>query len=290
MDILFVWCEVYLKKDYWTSFWNFLSTDTRNFRYVCSMYIFKRRYNTSFHPYPHLSFPNLLYWNLSAAREKNPEHCPVTYPEAFWYRYTDMGAQIIGTQIIVKWRKKMVHKYLKTSPLAQIPTKRSFTVFTVFFVILLMEPQCETKLKRVNLINKLYPLCLTWSKIKMAAKGCCNELYGVLNYMVSMESRLYIYIILNHKFIMEDWTIAKPNPASIPWTPYNSPQSTQKKSRSNKQNVLHWWLSWKLGQSLWSLEQTFYWSQQGFCRCFIVDGLLFQALALKIFLIFRKNS
>ena len=50
----------------------------------------------------------------------------------------------------------------------------------------------------------------------------CNELYGVLNYMVSMESRLYIYIILNHKFIMADWTIAKPNPASIPWTPYNS--------------------------------------------------------------------
>ena len=65
---------------------------------------------------------------------------------------------------------------------------------------------------------------------------------------------------------------------------------TQKTSRSNKQNVLHWWLSWKLGQSLWSLEQTFYWSQQGFCRCFIVDGLLFQALVLKIFLIFRKNS
>ena len=121
----------------------------------------------------------------------------------------------------------MAHKYLKTSPLAQIPTKRSFMVFTVFFVILLMEPLCETKLKRVNLINKLSKIK---SKIKMAAKGC-----------------------------------------------------TQKKSRSNKQNVLHWWLSWKLGQSLWLLEQTFYWSQQGFCRCFIVDGLLFQALALKIF-------
>ena len=73
----------------------------------------------------------------------------VTYPEAFGYRYTGMGAQIIGTQIIVKWRKKMVHKYLKTSPLAQIPTKRSFMVFTVFFVILSMEPRCETKLKRV---------------------------------------------------------------------------------------------------------------------------------------------
>ena len=78
----------------------------------------------------------------------------VTFPEAFWYRYTGMGAQIIGAQIIVKWRKKMVHKYLKTS-LAQIPTKRSFMVFTVFFVILLMEPRCETKLKRVNLIIKL---------------------------------------------------------------------------------------------------------------------------------------
>ena len=73
----------------------------------------------------------------------------MTYPEAFWHRYTGMGAQIIGAQIIVKWRKKKAHKYLKSSPLAQIPTKRSFTVF---FVILLMEPQCETKLKRVKLV------------------------------------------------------------------------------------------------------------------------------------------
>ena len=30
----------------------------------------------------------------------------VTYPEAFWYRYTGMGAQIIGAQIIAKWRRK----------------------------------------------------------------------------------------------------------------------------------------------------------------------------------------
>ena len=128
----------------------------------------------------------------------------MTYPEAFWYRYTGMGAQIIGTQIIVKWRRKKrpinIWRLLLSPKFQRRDRLRCFchtfdeasmwNKIKMLLVSICLKEKCwgwvnNSFYKGNNkVINKwISTLLKTWLKIKMAGKGCTQKNHEAINRM-----------------------------------------------------------------------------------------------------------